>query len=48
LGNDHIHHIHNADEVLIHGFSVVLEFQNLSINFVNEQNRSDSFSHSLS
>jgi len=37
LGNDDVDHVHHADEVLIHGLSVVLELQNLSVNLVDEK-----------
>ena len=48
MRNDNVDHINDSNKVLIHGFTVVLEFQNTSIDFVNKQHRSNSFSHSLS
>lgn len=48
LRNNDINHVNHSHEVLIHGFSVHLEFQDLSVDFVDEQHGSDSFSHGLS
>ena len=45
---DDIGHVHDSDKVLVHGFGVVFQFQQLSINFVHHQHGHDSFSHCLS
>jgi hypothetical protein len=37
LGNNDIDHIDDSDVILIHGFRVVLELKDLSIDFVDEK-----------
>jgi hypothetical protein len=48
VGYDNVNHINNSDEILIHRFGISLKFEDRSIDFVNHQHWSNSFSHSLS
>jgi len=45
--NNNIDHINNSNKVLIHTLGVILQFKNLSINFVNHKNWSNFFCHTL-
>jgi len=48
IWNNNIDHINDSDEILIHRFSISFKFKDRSINFVNHENGSNSFSHGLS
>jgi len=48
VGDNDVNQIDDSDEVLVHGFTVKLEFKNTSVDLVNHENWSDLFSHSLS
>jgi len=48
LRNNDVNHINDSDVILIHRFRVILEFKDLSIDFVDEKDWSDFFSHGLS
>mmetsp|Transcript_10273 Transcript_10273/g.8825 ORF Transcript_10273/g.8825 Transcript_10273/m.8825 type:complete len:696 (-) Transcript_10273:337-2424(-) len=48
VGDDNVDEIDDSDEVLIHTFTISLEFENGSINLVDHENGSDLFTHSLS
>jgi len=43
LRNNDVNHINDSDVILIHRFRVVLEFKDLSIDFVDEKDWSDFF-----
>jgi len=48
VGDNDVGKINDSDEVLVHGFTILLEFQDRSIDLVNHDNGSDLFTHSLS